>query len=133
MERYYRENPLAYLENLLFNLLSLSRVSALYDWRSSEGRLRLKILYYETYKWFYLVGVLIAVYYLVRAAHLKRILSLYALSILAGYLIWGILEARYVDTIGPHFLVILTMGATGLLEKGLLTGKESDDGIGLGP
>lgn len=126
VKRYYKENPLAYFENLLLNLFNLTRLTTFYDWLSSEVRLKIKVLYYDAYKWLYLVGLLVAAYYLVKGPDLTRILSLYALSIVGGYLVWGILEARYADTVAPQVLVTLSIGGTELLGKGILSREDKN-------
>ncbi|MDW8236140.1 MAG: hypothetical protein RMK98_05940 [Bacteroidia bacterium] len=124
-KRYYQENPTAYLRTFVSNLLGLDYMSTGYDRVSSAGRLKLKVLYYDIYKWIYLLGLLVAAYYLVRGSSLKRLLSLYAISVLGVYLILRLMERRYMETVAPYFLVSLCIGIADLLEKIKLPSSKS--------
>ncbi|MCS7152513.1 MAG: hypothetical protein N2253_05595 [Bacteroidia bacterium] len=114
-EQYYKKHPLEYIQNLIGHLLHISYAGSHYDRISSQRRLRVKVMYYEIYKWLYFLSIVLSLYMLLVGGAFERWIAASGLVILLAYMILGHLERRYLETVGPFFLINLALAFHRLL------------------
>ncbi|MCS7188610.1 MAG: hypothetical protein RMJ66_02235 [Bacteroidia bacterium] len=107
-EKNMKKAPLRRIANYLKRVFEVPELVSNYDKSSSKKRLIIKRTYSKVYKLIYTLSIALAIFYIFLGNTFQRVIAMCIISIIMFYALLNYSERRYLETLSPFKLCLLT-------------------------